>query len=204
MADLLVYYKPDIWITIMGKDMKETVGFLLFCFILLCHIDLVNAQSSTCDIDAQKKDTIKSILCGQAAPEAAYRFSGDGCAKKSIQKRLEDSAIQIHMYSICGDKDFANQIRMGTLLSMKFIEKLLPCTGEILSLENIMSERIQYVKKRADGITCDAMMKAKLKQRRAFFEKTIEMANNTEVTETIFQKLGVKISDNGSVIDMND
>lgn len=179
---------------------KETVTLLL-SVIIPFFVNNANAQEKTCNIDPQKKAIIAAILCGQAAREDAYRFSGDGCAKKSIEKRLEDSAIQIHMYNICGDQEFARQIREATVNSMKFTEALLPCTGETFSLDKSMNERIHYVEQRAKNVTCDSTMKSTLRSRRSAFETMIKMANNPETEKNIFEKLRIALDKDGSVID---
>jgi hypothetical protein len=61
----------------------------------------------TCKVDTEKRKLIATVLCGRAALEKEYHRSGEGCAKKSLKKRIEDSAIHIVMYRKCGDEKFS-------------------------------------------------------------------------------------------------
>jgi len=164
-------------------------------------IAMVSATQKNCNLTDEKKRLITATLCGQAAPENEYHFFGEGCARKSIKKRLEDSAIQIVMYEKCGDKAFADRLADANLRAMAFMQELLPCTGENFEIDDIMQTQLVSVRKRASSVACTNELERQLEQRRPFFEQMIRLSHDASTKENIYRKLQVRIAPDGSVVE---
>jgi hypothetical protein len=169
------------------------------CFVALCASSTLCPANPSCEIDEDKKRTISAVLCGQAAPEVEYRFSGPGCLVKSISKRLDDSAIQIHAFRICGEPDFSERLKEANLRAVKFMETLSTCTPEKPDIRKIMENAIINIARRVTGESCTYDLRARLSQRRPYFEKMIDLSKDTNAPAAIFEKLGVEVDGAGNI-----
>jgi hypothetical protein len=118
-----------------------------------------------------------------------------------MQKRAEDAAVQIAVYSLCGDQEFASRLRNATLESGKFFQKLSACSSERIDAKLIFDDATTYVKGKMAGIRCDTQMQSMIINRRAFFEDVIKQANDPSVSELILKDLGIKIDDSSNITD---
>lgn len=155
----------------------------------------------TCNIAPDKKALIASVLCGQAAPEPEYRQEGPGCLRRSLEKRLEDSAVQLHLYRICDDEAFASRMESALVNTIAFMEKLAPCVDEDIDVQTVMDERTAFVRDKASSLTCTAQHRALLQQRRPAFEAMMTQATDPAIEASIFRKLGIDIDPQGNVVD---
>jgi hypothetical protein len=172
---------------------------LLVSTVMLLWAGPVLPQS--CEIASQKRSFINAMLCGQAAVEREYRFSGKDCAKKSATARMEDSAIQIMLYRECGFENFSDFLYAANIRAMRFIEELQPCTGEKFSLNQVMAEAQKIAGRKLRGFRCTSSFRSKLIERKPSFQQMIDMALSDEITQQIYNKIGVMIEQDGSVVE---
>ena len=116
--------------------------------MVLEGLKIPNWPQGMCEIDEQKKRNINAILCGQSAPESDYRFSGPNCVVNSFRKRLEDTAIQIHAYRLCGEREFSDRLKEANLKAMKFMETLSVCISERVDLAKMMEDSLTAILRR--------------------------------------------------------
>jgi len=161
-----------------------------------------SAQANpTCLIGNEKKAFIKAILCGQNAPEAAYRFSGPDCVRKSLARRLEDSIVHVEVLLKCGHAMFAERYKKGVLESVKFMQTLSVCTNDRLNVSKVYADREKYVRLRLKNSICNKQMRALIKQRKPYFESLINIGAKNSLTEKIFNKLEISVDQDGNVIE---
>lgn len=160
-----------------------------------------SAGAHSCTIAADKKQLIESVLCGQAAKEPEYQQFGPGCFERSLAKRLEDSAVQIHMYKLCGDAKFSDALRRATVSAMEFMELLSPCVSESVDIKAVMDDRYEFVERKAAGLTCTSDRRARLSQRRSFFEGQIAQSQDNSLIPTILKRLRIRLDEKGDLID---
>lgn len=175
-------------------------GELLSC-IIACHMFLATSAlaQASCDIAPETKQAIEKILCGQTAQEKVYQKFGPDCFKRSVTKRLEDTAIQIFSYQKCSDADFSVELMQANLKALSFMENLSVCISETVDLEQIMEDRLEFVKRKAGTMNCSSSLRHKLRQRRPAFEAMIKQANEFDLSE-LLASFGVTIDDNGNVV----
>jgi len=153
----------------------------------------------TCTLSPDKKRLITELLCGQHSLEQAYRKFGQGCVANSIAARLEDSAVQIHFYKLCGFGAFSEQLREANESAVEFIKILAVCSGETIKVEKIMDDKLSYVAQRAAGSQCSQSMLSKLKQRREFFQAQIDQSKDPSLLPQIFNKLNIVVDSSGNI-----
>jgi hypothetical protein len=175
-------------------------------FVLALSVGLFSATSNspaapTCEITPEKKELIGSLLCGQAAIEREYQERGPGCFERSITKRLQDSAIQIHVFRLCGEPEFAAQLEAATVKAIRFMEALAPCLNESVDIESVMQGRTAFVKNKAAGMGCSADIRSTLEQRRAAFEAMVAQSKDPNLSAAIFDRLSISIDAEGNVRD---
>jgi hypothetical protein len=124
-------------------------------------------------------------------------MKGSGCAKRSAAKRLEDSAVQIFSYRLCGQPGFALRIERATLRAMRLYEALSSCAGEQLDLDALLEDRINHVSRRASGLRCDAALRGQLKRRRPELESTV--LSSEDPLPAILDRLLLQIDSNGVI-----
>lgn len=165
-------------------------------------LTIVNCSSSPiCELTPEKREIIVSLLCGHNAAEPEYRFSGAGCFRRSLEKRLEDSAIQIISFRTCGDVEFADLMQKATINALKFLETFAPCATESVDVEEILKERTAFVEQKAAGLVCSSAMKNKLEQRKPAFEAMISQGNDTGLPKRLLDQLGIEIDEQGNLLD---
>jgi hypothetical protein len=155
---------------------------------------------ATCDIEPRKRQVIESVLCGQASPDKAYQQSGSGCFERSVTQRLEDSAAQIFMFEKCVDSDFALKLQEATIRAMGFMEDLAVCIKEDVDLDEVMQDRMAFIREKGSTLDCSIRIKSHLYQRRPAFEAMIQQSSEID-RATIFKNLGITIDTNGNVSD---
>jgi hypothetical protein len=158
------------------------------------------ANSQQCNIAEEKKRLIATVLCGDAAPEREYKFSGSGCVFKSTQQRMADSALQIYAYQKCGEPLFAIRLGEATIKATQFVQTLAVCGGERIDINQILEQALKDVQVRYASLQC-AAVKDQLEKRKPVFEQLIQQANDPSTVETIYQKLGITVDRNGDVKD---
>ena len=152
---------------------------------------------STESVSPGKKDQITALLCGRLSGDAAYRMSGPGCVGKSVTKRSEDTAIQIHSYRLCGYQKFAEELRVASVRAMGFMESLSVCTSERIDVRSILDDRMKYVAGRTSGMKCDDSLRRQLTSRRPALEAMI--SSRADPTSEALQGLGLQIDAAGNV-----
>ena len=152
-----------------------------------------------CSISEDKKQLIYSVLCGQAAPESEYRFSGANCASNSIKRRMDDSAIQVVGYSLCGDKYFSQQLQDGNIRASSFMQILSVCTPEKIDIYDIFENSLREARLQANRFACTSDLRQRLEQRRPYFATMIEQSKSPILIETIFGRLGIKVDAQGNI-----
>lgn len=168
--------------------------------LALCVLTAEAAQAQpSCSLPEEKKRFMLAGLCGAAATEQEYKFSGPNCIVNSTSKRLEDSAIQIISYRMCGDDEFSARLREATLKSVQFIQALATCSSERIDVRAIMDRAIEVTEKRAMAIRCDADMRKKLADRKPAFERMMVMANDPRTVPLIYEKLGIAVDSAGNI-----
>jgi hypothetical protein len=174
------------------------LAVLLFLFLLASNV--AHAQPS-CKISLEKKELISKLLCGEfeEGSDQAYRFSGPNCVKASASKRLEDSALQIQLYKLCGDTEFSDQLMDANLKAMDFIQVLAVCTDEQVELKDILSDRMAYVRTRIGADSCPPSIKQKLDDRRQFFQKQIEFSKQSNLNEKMLDMFKVQVDSAGNI-----
>ncbi|MER9302446.1 hypothetical protein NKJ06_12270 [Mesorhizobium sp. M0293] len=177
------------------------LGRILTLIFLVMSSASSGAESHSCLISVDKKELIESVLCGQAAKEPEYQQFGPGCFKRSIEKRLEDSAAQIYMYKLCGDTKFSNEMLEGNVRALEFMELLAPCVSESVDIRAVMDDRYQFVERKAAGLTCTSDTRALLSQRRAFFEGLIAQSQDESLVIKILSRLRIRLDDQGNLVD---
>jgi hypothetical protein len=175
----------------------QHVGVILFWVVAVT----TGIAAPTCEIAPQKKQLIESLLCGQNAPEEEYRQSGAGCFRRSVEKRLEDSAIQIHIFSLCGELEFAKSIQQATVDAMKFMEMFAPCVTEKVDIKAVMDERTTFVQRKAAGLTCTSDMRAMLERRKPAFDALIAQSKDMTLFQKILDNLEMTIDAQGNLFD---
>ena len=176
----------------------------LTMFLFSSFVILGNAHAEpVCSIAPEKKEFIVRVLCGEFSrgADAAYRFDGPNCIEQSARKRFEDSAIQVQMYRLCGDEEFANRLTSGNLKVTQFIQVLSVCTNERINLNEMFNERMDYVSTRLGDTSCDASSRQMMASRREFFENQMELAERSNINESIYEKLGITVDDAGNIFD---
>jgi hypothetical protein len=154
-----------------------------------------------CDIAPEKKEMIQSLLCGQAAPEPEYRQFGPGCFRRSVEKRLQDSAVQILLYRVCGDEEFANSLEAATVRAMQFMEGFAVCASDKVDINEVMQERTAFVKQKAAALTCTEQLRARSVERRAFFQSQIDQSHDATLFPMILDQLSIRMEPDGSLVD---
>ena len=172
----------------------------IFANILFIFISSQAFAVNKCDISQEKKDIILSLLCGKFSKEKEYQTNGTGCAIISLNKRLEDSAIQIYVYKVCGEENFSEELKNATLLSIKFIEDLLPCIDEKINLVETLNEKLKQVSSRI-GNDCPNYIKSKLASRKPYFEQMIKMSKQPNSILENFDKIGIKYDKNHNIVE---
>lgn len=155
----------------------------------------------TCNISLDKKVLITKILCGQNSRDKAYRMFGTDCVKRSVTLRLEDSAVQVYLYRICGAGSFSDQLQEATIATMVFMETLSICTSERINLKSIMEDRIRYVKSRSSSLKCSHSTRSKLRSRRQLFQSMIDQAADPKTEQLIFNRLGIRWDGKGNIVE---
>jgi hypothetical protein len=172
------------------------VSFVLsFAVVAACR------AAPTCNISSEKRQLIESVMCGQSAVEPEYRQFGPGCVRRSVEKRLEDTAIQIHVLKLCGDQIFAAEMKDGTIATMKFMELLTPCLSEEISVSDIMDERISFVENKAANLTCSAEMREMIEARKPQLRMMVSQSKDPRIVENILTKLGIKLDSENNLSD---
>ena len=168
--------------------------------LLFALVGAANAQP-VCDVTPEKRQLITSLLCGQHAPEDAYRQYGPGCFKRSVERRLEDSVLQVYLYELCGEGQFANEMRDATIKAMQFMEMFSSCVDEIVNIEEIYEDRDRYVRNRAKSLTCTPDRRSLVKSRRSFFEAQVAQSKDVNLVPTILNRLSIRVDGDGNLFD---
>lgn len=175
---------------------------LFIGIIVTMSLVLINSRiyaRPLCEITQNKKDLIYSTLCGQAAQETVYRFSGVNCAKNSIKRRMDDSAIQVLAYEMCGDRNFSEQLRSANIRAVAFMQTLSVCTPELIDVSKIFDEALRDMRTKAGRMPCTMDLRQTLEQRRPYFRTMIEQANSKEFLDKMFALIGVDVDGVGNV-----
>ncbi len=168
--------------------------------ILFALIRTVSASAEpVCAVTPEKKALIISFLCGQEARDTEYRKSGSGCFKRSIEKRLEDSAIQVFAFRLCGDETSASELESSIIINMRLMEKLAPCTGEKVNISSIWQQRVSYVKGRAGAMSCTQHLRSSINRRKPALKAYIEEGSDQNIERTVFERLGIALDGYGNV-----
>ena len=83
---------------------------------------------------------------------------------------------------------------------MSFMEDLSVCVSETVDLEEIMQERMEFVRRKTGTLNCTSSLRAKLKKRRPAFEAMIEQANEIDQA-ALLAKFGIVVDVYGNVSD---
>jgi hypothetical protein len=179
--------------------MRVFYRYLLISFFFLSNSG--SAEAHSCLIASDKKQLIASILCGEGAKESEYHQVGPGCFKRSVTKRLEDSAAQIYLYKLCGDAEFSDEMRRGTVRALHFMELLAPCVAESVDIKAVMDDRYQFIERKGANLTCTSDIRMLLSQRRPFFDGLIAQSQDESLFTKILGKLRIRLDDQGNLVD---
>ncbi|NKW72159.1 hypothetical protein HGD85_04170 [Rhodobacteraceae bacterium R_SAG10] len=182
----------------IGRKVKFLTHF--FCIAVFTGTANHALAQMNCEISPEKKVVIESILCGQAAQEVEYRQYGQGCFKRSVEKRLEDSAIQITAYEKCEDPKFSAELEVATIRVMRFMDELSVCVSERVNIAAIMKDRMDFARRKSFDLSCTPKLRAHLQRRKPAFKAMIQQSTGDFQT-AIFEKLGVFVDDDGNVWD---
>ena len=176
---------------------RSTAAIFAACVSLT--IGATPSVAASCDVTAAKKQTIVSFLCGNMSAKVSARFSGDGCAAKSAQRRFTDDAALVHMAQVCGDKPFADRLQAFMVKTAKFAGTLSVCTSEQVNYSKLMDDALaQAVTK---GVPCSNSMRELIKMKRADFEKSPASADPDKLVSAFFDKLSISVDGAGNLRD---
>jgi hypothetical protein len=181
--------------------MRAWTYFRKFILVTIVMSPLQSHAAPKCDIAADKQQMIEFVLCGGAAKEQEYKFSGSDCVSQSLSQRMQDTAIQIYMAKICGDTELAEKLTKGIIKANTFIGTLSQCTGQTVDVERVYRDAESYVANRAAGQTCSPSIRSTLAQNRSRLLQTTEMGDNPQILDQIYSKLGIKVDIDGNVSD---
>lgn len=200
IAFLAILCSNDVLATYDEKAVKSLLRLAVFGLAAYsCYPAMAEPQ---CRIDDSKRRIIEAFFCGQMAPEPQYRFTGPNCIAKSTDKRMEDTAIQIYAFRICGDLQFADDMKraneeVGALMSI-----FSPCLSERVDVAAILDEKIRSAADLVQGKTCTAHLRSLLAQRKPEFQRMVEASKHTGmVTQIALDRLGLKVDQEGNVVD---
>jgi hypothetical protein len=176
--------------------MKSLLLALAITTLSLYKVQIAKAQPS-CNLEKNRKEAIEAVLCGQAAQEQEYRFSGKDCVRNSLRKRLGDSAIQVAMFRACGDLIFPQKMEIATISTVKFMQTLSICTQERIDVRSIFDQEIARITKEAPS--CNSQHRNLLESRRPYFEKMIDAVNNQNIDQIVYDRLGIVVDSNGNI-----
>ena len=177
---------------------SPSVAFIASTYLLLGS----TCQSApNCEISFEKKQTIQSVLCGQNATETQYRQFGPGCIKRSLERRLEDSAVQIFSFQVCGEAEFAEELRKATVEAMTFMEVLAPCVNEAIDIAAIMDERTKFVEQKGARLTCKPEFQSMLESRKPFFQAQIVLSKDPSLRAKLLSRMEINVDEEGNLSD---
>ncbi|MGE3646385.1 MAG: hypothetical protein AB7F96_21270 [Beijerinckiaceae bacterium] len=154
-----------------------------------------------CAVSGEKREIINKLLCGQFAKEAEYRFGGPACYRSSATKRLEDSALHVVIFRVCGEPDFAEKLRLAHLQAFSFMKNLAVCAEREFDIEKAFDVILQSTESKFRNLGCQADMRSSISRRRPYFERMIEIASSRNMAQEVFKKLGIRVSSDGKIVD---
>ena len=175
----------------------------ILAFLISCSLLASGAMGSgSCNISAEKKKLITAVLCGEYTDgtDTAYRFSGPGCAERSLTMRLQDSALQVVMYKRCGDPDFAGELMLANSKSLNFLEVLSVCAGEKLDIKSISFQQLTEMERKFGTAQCSYALK-KLESRKPFFRRLIDQASDPDIEQKTYDALQIAVDHDGNITD---
>ena len=176
-----------------------------FLFVSVASFGLLGSTQSepVCNIAPEKKVLIGKFLCGEfsSGADEAYKFSGPNCVANSISKRLEDSAVQVQLYRLCGDTEFANRLAASGPKTFQFLQTLSVCTDERISVKDIFDDRMAYVSTRLAGELCTDHIGQELNDKRQILEGQLQLSEQPNINETIYHRLGIAVDGAGNVFE---
>jgi len=155
----------------------------------------------TCEVEASKRLVIASFLCGRMSREAANRFSGPNCIAYAADRRFEDIAEQIRSYQLCGEQQFAEQLKEANLVSTKLVEALSICVPDRVDYKKIMNEASARGERSADEQGCTPERRAFLAEKRKALEPLVALSKDDKFFSLFFDRLGVRVDDAGNIRD---
>lgn len=167
--------------------------------VSLIFFATLSSASPLCNISREKSAPIKQVACGQSSGEPAYQFEGRDCAKRSLSKRIEDSALQIYLVRLCGYWDLADDLRRAHIMLAKTMEPLALCSGSYVDLVSVFEDKEKYVENRARGLSCTEARRSQVEQRLDFYRQMAAAYSDPEYAQKLYSSLGIVVEDDGSV-----
>jgi hypothetical protein len=172
----------------------------LIGIVLVLSVTAVNAEPA-CTVSPQKKQVIEQMLCGHGAVDPEYRFHGPGCVERSSKIRMQDSAAQVVNYRLCGDDDFARRLLAANRYVANFVQSLVPCTDERVDIERLFQNAVDTASETTAGSQCGSALRARLDQRRPFFEQQILQTEKGGINEAVYDSLRIAVDADGNIAD---
>ncbi|MGU9982475.1 hypothetical protein ACJ4V0_20770 [Phreatobacter sp. HK31-P] len=158
-------------------------------------------SQAQCRFDPQKAERLRFFLCGGTAPEPEYRMTGPGCIQRSMSARLSDTAIQAHIYRLCGDAAFADRLLEGVRGGLRPLEMLAVCAGEPVNVARMLEQQIASAATRLAGASCNAELRSISQQKKPELERNTAFSLDPANHRTIFERLGVLVDSGGNIRD---
>lgn len=159
---------------------------MLFPILLLFSINIPNVYAA-CNLSNDQKQYFRQASC-QATKEYSAKNNQSKCIQKMLQKRMNDTALQIISAERCGFSSQANQLRVMSTQASNYLGKFYSCIEADVNMKHAQISAFSHAESVAPK--CSSALKDRL---RAILPTLLKAGEqNVNQSRSFLTELGIK------------